>query len=77
MHEWLSKPSSVLRGLLSFLSAGGVYYSASCAEKTGRAFVEHGGGHVEHFAFVAKARLCSKKEAARAKGPDDTSSLFD
>ena len=76
LHEWLSKESSTLRGLFSFLAAGGVYYTSSCAEKTARAYVNHGGGSLPVFQGIAKARLVVKDGSKPTKGPDDTSCLF-
>jgi hypothetical protein len=55
LHEWLEK-TSILRGLIVFLSSGGVFFSAQCHEKTMRAFLTHGGGDLKAFKRAALAR---------------------
>ena len=42
VFEWLNKPTSTLRSLLSFLSGGGCWYVAACHEKTARAYIKKG-----------------------------------
>jgi hypothetical protein len=42
VYEWLTKPTSTLRSLLSFLSGGGCWYVAACHEKTARAYIKKG-----------------------------------
>ena len=56
VYEWLQKTNSVLRGLIVYLSSGGVFYAAHCHEKVLRAFVEHGGGDKAAFVRAALAR---------------------
>ena len=36
LYEWLNKDQSTLRGMISFLSQGGVFYAAAVAEKGAR-----------------------------------------
>ena len=40
VFDWLNKPTSMLRSLLSFLSGGGCWYVAACHEKTARAYIK-------------------------------------
>ena len=47
VHEWLQKKQSPLRGLLSVLSGGGLFYSAYAAELTMRGWVQFGGATAE------------------------------
>ena len=42
VFEWLCRPTSTLRSLLSFLSGGGCWYVAACHEKTARAYIKKG-----------------------------------
>ena len=42
VYQWLNKPTSTLRSLLSFLSGGGCWYVAACHEKTARAYIKKG-----------------------------------
>jgi len=42
VFEWLTRPTSTLRSLLSFLSGGGCWYVAACHEKTARAYIKKG-----------------------------------
>ena len=56
LHDWLSKEGSVLRGLLAYLSGGGVFFVAQCHEKTMRAYVAHGGGTKQAMAAAATCR---------------------
>ena len=42
VFEWLNKPTSVLRSLLSFLSGGGCWYVCAVHEKSSRAYIKKG-----------------------------------
>ena len=46
VHEWLNKKHSPLRGMLSILAGGGLFYSAYAAELTLRGWVQFGGATV-------------------------------
>jgi len=74
IYNWLEEKNSTLRGLLSFLSQGGVFYAASCAEKGARSYIKHGGDSIKTFEDSAIARLCRPAEDCEI--PDDTSCLF-
>ena len=76
LHAWLQQPTSTLRALLSFLSQGGVFYSATVAEKTARSYVHCKQASPEEFSRIAKARLCRVKNDDAAP-PDDQACLFD
>jgi hypothetical protein len=75
LYEWLQKDQSTLRGLLSFLAQGGVFYAASVAEKGARSYVKCAKETKEDFISAAVARL-SKPDAVQEIAPDDTSILF-
>ena len=47
LHAWLNKARSPLRAIFNILSQGGAFYVAQCHEKTGRAWLMHGGGNVD------------------------------
>ena len=74
LYEWLLLDQSTLRGLISFLSQGGVFYSAAVAEKAARCYVKCAKQGKDEFIKSAVARL-SKQEPAEV-APDDTSILF-
>jgi hypothetical protein len=76
LHTWLQQPTSTLRALLSFLSQGGVFYSASVAEKTARSYVHCKQASPEDFSRIATARLCKIKSEDTAP-PDDQACLFE
>ena len=42
VFEWLNKPTSTLRSLLSFLSGGGCWYVCAVHEKSSRAYIKKG-----------------------------------
>jgi hypothetical protein len=42
VFEWLNKPMSTLRSLLSFLSGGGCWYVCAVHEKSSRAYIKKG-----------------------------------
>ena len=75
LHAWLMDDSKVLKHILAILSCGGVFYAASCAEKTMRAALSSEGGGINREAFVAAAvaRLCT--EEAEADENEDRSRL--
>ena len=75
LYDWLAQETSTLRGLISFLSQGGVFFAAHCAEKGARSYVKCGGEKQEDFVAAAVARLC-KKETQEEEAPDDSSILF-
>ena len=56
IHGWLCKPESALRGVLSILSTGGVFYTANIAEKLGRAWVAQKPASASDAAAAAVAR---------------------
>ena len=56
VHEWLQRERSPLRGLLSILSAGGLFYSASVTDLTLRGWVQFGNGTLETAKIAAQAR---------------------
>ena len=75
-HTWLSKPTSPLRALLSYLSEGGTFYAANVAEKVARAWVEHKPATV-HDAVAAAVTRASGSGAQVDPGlADDTQGLF-
>ena len=76
LYQWLSQEQSTLRGLMAFLSQGGVFYSASCAEKAARSYVKCSSDTEKDFLAAALARLC-KTDAPEEAAPDDTSILFE
>ena len=43
VHEWLQQQQSPLRGILSIMAGGGLFYSAYAAELTMRGWVQFGG----------------------------------
>ena len=44
VHQWLLRPSSALRSVISLFSAGGLFHVALCHEKGARAWLSAGGG---------------------------------
>ena len=44
LHKFLTDTSSKLRMFIAAMSSGGIFYVAQCHEKTGRGFVQFGGG---------------------------------
>ena len=74
LYEWLAKDSSPLRGLLSFMAQGGVFYAAGTAEKAARAYVKYGGEKPDDFVKAAVERLCRKEKVEELV--DDTACLF-
>ena len=77
LHEWLSKPTSPLRAIMSFLSAGGVFYTANVAEKVGRAWVAHKPASAGDAAAAAVARASGAGAPVDAGLEDDTKGLFE
>ena len=75
LHAWLMDDSKVLKHILAILSCGGVFYAASCAEKTMRAALSPDGGGINRDEFVAAAvaRLCS--DTAAEVEPESWASL--
>ena len=76
LYEWISKQQSTLRALLSFLSQGGVFYAAACADKAARAYAKCSSEDETVFIQAAKARLCSGKKDKEEDAPDDQACLF-
>jgi hypothetical protein len=76
LHAWLKQSNSTLRALLSFLSQGGVFYSATVAEKTARSYVHCKQASQEDFSRIATARLCKVKCEDTAP-QDDQACLFE
>ena len=75
LYEWLNQDQSTLRGMISFLSQGGVFYAAAVAEKGARSYVKCSTDKEADFVKAAVARLCKKAPISEA-APDDTSILF-
>ena len=46
LHKFLTDTSSKLRMFITAMSCGGIFYVAQCHEKTGRGFVQVGGGEL-------------------------------
>lgn len=63
LYAWLKQPKSTLRGLMSFMAQGGVFYAGSVAEKAARAYVLHGEEDENCFIQAAITRACSSKDA--------------
>ena len=79
LHDWLSKPSSPLRGLLFILSANNVFFTGYAAEKVARACVKHKPASKEDFVTGALARartVAAPGESTGAAGSQDASGLF-
>ena len=76
-HEWLLKPTSPLRAVMSFLSAGGVFYTANVAEKVGRAWVAHKPASAADAAAAAVARASGTGTPVDAGLEEDTKGLFE
>ena len=74
LYTWLANGNSTLRALLSFLSQGGVFYAATCAEKAARSYVKHGSATESIFTESAKARLC--RPHTEEEAIDDQACLF-
>ena len=75
LHAWLNKARSPLRAIFSILSQGGAFYVAQCHEKTGRAWLMHGGGNVEKMQQGATARTA--QGLVRGPATNDTEGFFD
>ena len=76
LWKWLCKDASTLRALMSFLSQGGVFYAAACAEKAARCYAKCSKETEATFVEAAKARLCCNKTAEQEIAPDDVACLF-
>ena len=63
LHKFMTDKSSKLRMFIAAMSCGGIFYVAQCHEKTGRGFVEVGGGDLRAF------------QAAVVAGPGEVASV--
>ena len=79
VYEWLKKEKTPLRGMLAMMSAGGVFYSAACAETTARAWIRHKPASEEDAIRATKARLATSASSSSSSGAraDDARGLFD
>ena len=75
LHAWLSKARSPLRAIFNILSQGGAFYVAQCHEKTGRAWLMHGGGNVDKMQRAATARTA--QGLVRGPATNDTEGFFE
>ena len=77
VYAWLNKEHSPLRGVLSILSNGGVYYQAACAEKTARACISKKPMTKDEVKESVKARLKDgRSDDDDEAAPNDVSGLF-
>ena len=56
LHAWISKPTSLLREVLSGLSDGGLFYTSDVSMRLLLAFTIHGGGDVHAMQAAALSR---------------------
>ena len=75
LNAWLRKARSPLRAILNILSQGGAFYVAQCHEKTGRAWLMHGGGNLDKMQRGAAAR--TTQGIVRGPATDDAEGFFD
>ena len=76
LFEWLASDKSAFRSMLSILSAGGAFFSASVMEKTGRAAVVRKPIMADLFCDAAMARANHKGPDNSDEPLDDTGGLF-
>ena len=56
LHAWITKPTSLLREVLSGLSDGGLFYTSEVSMRLLLAFTTHGGGDVHAMQAAALSR---------------------
>lgn len=76
LHDWLSKPGTPLRAMLSILAGGGLFFAAHAAEKTLRGWVASGATReVAAAAAIARGTGTNGGRAVAAAGDSDAAGL--